>query len=132
MRVLNGHVVNMKSRTGSRKKNARADLSSFGIGLVFLSFLALLSPVLASRAAGSVLLLLGLYFLSRKKWGSGQREWLAVKVLQSLILVDVGIVLMVVLPGSYFLASLLITLLGLFMFAYLKFRYFAGARPPEK
>ena len=115
----------MKAR--KTKKNRRVDLSSLGVGLVFLSFLALLSPVLASQTAGTILLLLGLYFLSRKRWGSGEREWLAVKVLQSLILVDVGVVLMVLLPGSYFLASLLITLLGLIMFAYLKFRYFTRA-----
>ena len=131
-----------KSRVRRRTAGARAqprtvqagsawrNTYSLGVGLLFISIFALTSPTLPSMMTGAILFLTGLYFLHasrymRKKKRDSLGELASLKILQSLILVEIGLVLMVTLPENYFGSSLLITLFGFFMFAYVKFKFYA-------
>ena len=54
----------------------------------------------------------------------------ALKVLQALILVCLGVVLMVSLPTIYFGTSFLTTVIGLFLFLYAKLLFYASPKKP--
>lgn len=99
---------------------------SLGAGLLFLSTLAFTSP--ASYPQGTLVFLLGLYFLIRGRHMQERRratlnEFISLKVLQSLVLIALGIVLMNVLPENFLGTSFLLVLIGTGMFLSYKARY---------
>ena len=116
----------MARKTSKRKMvHTWQESFSLGSGLLFISILAFTSQFFS---VGTFLFVIGIYFLVQgsrlKKQKKGTlSEWASYKVLQSIVMVALGLVLMNALPARFFGPSLIVTFIGFMMFLYVKLSY---------
>jgi len=100
---------------------------SLGTGLVFLSILAFTKIELYT--SGVLIFIVGVYFLLRgsqikQNKKASFENWMRYKVLQSVILIGIGLVLMSSFPLRFFGISILLTIFGFLHFIALKIHFF--------
>lgn len=108
------------------------DSYSLATILIFLSVLAFASQLPNTPMIGVILFFMGLLAFKHarklQKKGSDVHDWASVKILQSLILISLGVAMILFLPDAFFGISLMTILVGFFWFTYYKFRYFHAER----
>lgn len=109
------------------RRDSAQESYSLGIGFLFLSLLAMVSP---TRGLGLLLFALAIYFFIHGRHASpSPSSWAVLKAVQSLTLAGLGLILLAALPAAWLGIGFLITLFGLIQFFALRGLYLAGALP---
>lgn len=95
---------------------------SLGTGLLFYSILAFITPAL--YIAGVFLFLIGIYFLYMGGRMQGRTSlfdhWVALKAIQAIMLIGVGLILLNFYSATFYTLSFLLIVIGAFLFLSLK------------
>ena len=124
-------AAHKRSRKVPKKDRVWQDSYSLGGAMLFLALISFTTISRLTMFSGIMLFLIGLFFIKhghelQRSGKSSFKEWISIKIFQSLLFIVIGIIMLLILPRQFTTASILITLLGFVMFAYYKVRYYSG------